>query len=913
MSVRALLNSGDLLSGQQASRTISAASTLPVTDEWLRGLGGEGAASSSKSLQNASGTRAMPALIPGQLKLDFNDLVFIGQGATGLVYRGTATGAAPGSDGTWDSAPSAAVTVAVKFMICNTPRQLWQRAKEALLSKLVSHPNLVRTLAMDVTLVTPNTYHEWGAQRAPPAADASGAPSTAAGGASMDAETVSYSPHSSAERGSAKAYAGAHSSAEHSGHRIPKRPDTGTGTAGTASLPAPAPPPHTSAPAGGYGRCGPQASGLSHPQVERLRGAGHGPAHTTGELRRAGHERMLNEAMSGAGSPVATSTSAGAPSGTVSLGHMPAVQPEQQSSWPGPDGYLAAHRPSNLGVKALSGSPWTTADGTGEPPHGHTADGLHLLPLSAMGLTVGAPMETNAANAASAVGVAAPAPLGRPGMGMAAAAAAAVVTAQQQRRRRRKRALQAVSAALVAGPGALEALGSPSQGGGAAGPDRPESTSVGASSSVGPYESPTGGGEFGTPVDMAALPASALQSGMTERRMVGAPSSASVSRGGLATASLLSPLLTAASNGAGDFSREESLANVGGVVAPAGLRARGGCADTSDGSCRNGETVPFQDILYHLDALPGRFLAKVIMEYCDSGTLLERINAGDFNTHPDRGALAMLSAMRALLWCLQQVVDGMEHLHSLNIIHGDLKPANVLLASQPGSPLGYVSKVSDFGLATALEASEQTITHENWGTVLYMAPESCAGRCRKASDVYSFGVLLWQMVTGERPYAGLQAGQVLLGVKTGTLKLQWPPWVNKSLSKVGQACLRFEPKERPGFKGIRSALSKIGARLDEKIAVVESVGLRDSRVLGPSTGNVPHLPPSACAVEAGGSAEEEAGAATAAKPPSGGGGGGGGARGAARRGGDGGGMARAGGTRGAGICEVTEVDPGEGN
>ncbi|PNH02223.1 putative serine/threonine-protein kinase [Tetrabaena socialis] len=88
-------------------------------------------------------------------------------------------------------------------------------------------------------------------------------------------------------------------------------------------------------------------------------------------------------------------------------------------------------------------------------------------------------------------------------------------------------------------------------------------------------------------------------------------------------------------------------------------------------------------------------------------------------------------------------------------------------------------------------------------------------------DVFSFGVLLWQMSTGQRPYAGLQAGQVLLGVKTGSLKLQWPAWVNKSLAKVGQACMRFEPKERPGFKGIRSALSKIAARLDQKIAAVE--------------------------------------------------------------------------------------------
>lgn len=47
----------------------------------------------------------------------------------------------------------------------------------------------------------------------------------------------------------------------------------------------------------------------------------------------------------------------------------------------------------------------------------------------------------------------------------------------------------------------------------------------------------------------------------------------------------------------------------------------------------------------------------------------------------------------------------------------------------------FICKVSDFGLATALEATEQAITGEHWGTVGYMAPEVVTGRCRKASDM----------------------------------------------------------------------------------------------------------------------------------------------------------------------------------
>lgn len=69
------------------------------------------------------------------------------------------------------------------------------------------------------------------------------------------------------------------------------------------------------------------------------------------------------------------------------------------------------------------------------------------------------------------------------------------------------------------------------------------------------------------------------------------------------------------------------------------------------------------------------------------------------------------------------------------------------------------------------------------------------------------------MAAGQQPYAGLQAGQVLLGVKSGTLSLEWPAWAHTGIVKVGQACLRFDPKDRPGFKGVTSALHKIALKL----------------------------------------------------------------------------------------------------
>jgi serine/threonine-protein kinase len=99
---------------------------------------------------------------------------------------------------------------------------------------------------------------------------------------------------------------------------------------------------------------------------------------------------------------------------------------------------------------------------------------------------------------------------------------------------------------------------------------------------------------------------------------------------------------------------------------------------------------------------------------------------------------------------LKQVLSGLAHAHALGIVHRDIKPANLMVAEQAG--IGFLVRILDFGLARADGQSKLT-TGIVVGTPNYMAPEQCRGgqldgRC----DLYACGVILFEMVTGRKPF-----------------------------------------------------------------------------------------------------------------------------------------------------------------
>jgi serine/threonine-protein kinase len=142
-----------------------------------------------------------------------------------------------------------------------------------------------------------------------------------------------------------------------------------------------------------------------------------------------------------------------------------------------------------------------------------------------------------------------------------------------------------------------------------------------------------------------------------------------------------------------------------------------------------------------------------------------------------------------------EVVRGLEEIHARGIIHRDLKPANLLLGRS-----GEV-KIADFGIALDQKGSVLTQTGQAFGTTPYMSPEQLSGaRVDSRSDLFSLGLVLYELLTGKRPFEEPDAeGSALVSrmergryVAVRKLEPRTPYW----LARVVARCLRGKPKRR---------------------------------------------------------------------------------------------------------------------
>jgi len=180
--------------------------------------------------------------------------------------------------------------------------------------------------------------------------------------------------------------------------------------------------------------------------------------------------------------------------------------------------------------------------------------------------------------------------------------------------------------------------------------------------------------------------------------------------------------------------------------------------------------------------------AFIVMEYCSGGTVADRLRAARA-----AGEGAGISRETALRW-LREAAIGLDSAHAADIVHRDVKPANLMLDAHDRLAVG------DFGIARLADDTQMTMTGQVLGTAAYLSPEQALGKpATDASDRYALAVVAYELLTGARPFTGgppaVQARQHVEAPppKASDAAPDLPPGIDAVLARG----LAKEPAQRP--------------------------------------------------------------------------------------------------------------------
>ncbi|HPE14734.1 MAG TPA: Stk1 family PASTA domain-containing Ser/Thr kinase [Bacilli bacterium] len=171
----------------------------------------------------------------------------------------------------------------------------------------------------------------------------------------------------------------------------------------------------------------------------------------------------------------------------------------------------------------------------------------------------------------------------------------------------------------------------------------------------------------------------------------------------------------------------------------------------------------------------------IVMEFVEGKTLKQLIKKRDHLT------------IEEVVDIMLQITDAMATAHDALIIHRDLKPQNIMIKEDGGI------KITDFGIAMALNSTQLTQTNSVMGSVHYLPPEQASGKgATLKSDIYSLGIMMYELVTGRLPFKGENAVEIALK----HLKDELPsvkeidPNVPQSIDNIIRKAAAKNPKNR---------------------------------------------------------------------------------------------------------------------
>ena len=211
----------------------------------------------------------------------------------------------------------------------------------------------------------------------------------------------------------------------------------------------------------------------------------------------------------------------------------------------------------------------------------------------------------------------------------------------------------------------------------------------------------------------------------------------------------------------------------------------------------------------------------IVMEYIEGKTLKQLLQK--------RGALTLPEVIDIM----SQLTDGLSHAHEAYIIHRDIKPQNIMIEDN-----GLV-KITDFGIAMALNSTQLTQTNSVMGSVHYLPPEQANGKGSTIkSDIYSLGILMYELLAGSVPFKGDTAVEIALKhmkEKMPSIRKQ-NPTIPQSVENIVLKATAKNPKNR--YDSVREMYNDLQTAMEkdnEKRIVYEypENDLEETKVIAP--------------------------------------------------------------------------------
>uniref|UniRef100_A0A8B9F167 non-specific serine/threonine protein kinase n=1 Tax=Amazona collaria TaxID=241587 RepID=A0A8B9F167_9PSIT len=176
----------------------------------------------------------------------------------------------------------------------------------------------------------------------------------------------------------------------------------------------------------------------------------------------------------------------------------------------------------------------------------------------------------------------------------------------------------------------------------------------------------------------------------------------------------------------------------------------------------------------------------IVMEYCDGGDLMMRINM-------QHGVL--FDEDQILSWFVQ-ISLGLKHIHDKKILHRDVKAQNVFLSNN-----GKVAKLGDFGIARQLNSTME-FAHTCVGTPYYLSPEICENQpYNNKTDIWSLGCVLYELCALKHPFEGNSLHQLVLKICRGRFHPVSPNYSYDLRILISQL-FKVSPRDRPSINSI---------------------------------------------------------------------------------------------------------------